>query len=110
MTYLIPALIVFLMELYLLVSWIKHPQKRDRKAKLLCFWGFLLGQLYLLWEVFLVKQTGKPLPGSPEQDMLMLRLALGGTLGGLFTIIGLFYISFGNAGQEKTPAQKNEKK
>lgn len=61
---------------------------------MLCLWGFLLGQAYLLWEVFLVSQTGTPLPGSTEQNMLMLRLALGGTIGGLFTIIGLFYLAF----------------
>lgn len=109
MIYYIPALIVFLIELYLLLSWLKHPQKSERKAKMLCFWGFLLGQIYLLWEVILIKQTGSPLPGSTEQKMLMVRLVLGGALGGLFTIIGLFYVSFASYGRLKTPEQENKK-
>lgn len=109
MMYLLPALIVFLLELYLFVAWLKQPQKAERKAKMLCFWGFLLGQLYLLGELILIKQTGKPLPGSTEQNMLMLRLVLGGAMGGLFTIIGLFYISFASYGQLKPPEQKENK-
>lgn len=108
MIYFIPALIVFLIELYLLVSWLKYPQKTARKAKLICFWGFLSGQIYLLWEVILVKHTGKPVPGSPEQKMLILRLALGATIGGLFTILGLFYVSFAHYGLLKTPEQKDK--
>lgn len=102
MIYFIPAFIVFLIQLYLFVSWLKHPQKRDKKAMMICFWGFLLGQIYLLWEVVLVKQTGKPLPGSVEQKMLMGRLALGGAMGGLFTILGLFYTSFASKNTSKS--------
>ncbi len=94
MIYYIPPTIVFLIQLYLLLSWWRSRKKKDGKEKWLCFWGFLLGQLYLLWEVALVKQTGKPLPGSPQQKMLMVRLLLGASLGGLFTILGLFYLSF----------------
>ena len=96
MIYFIPTIIVFLIQGVFLLSWWNSRKKKDGKEKLYCFLGFLLGQLYLLWEVFLVNQTGKPLPGSPEQNMLMLRLALGGAPGGLFVIMGLFYISFAN--------------
>jgi FtsH-binding integral membrane protein len=108
MVYFIPAFIVFLVELYLFVSWLKQPQKTEKKAMMLCFWGFLLGQIYLLWEVMLVKNTGKPLPGSTEQNMLMVRLFLGAGMGGLFTILGLFYVSFASFGQLKKPEQKNK--
>ena len=108
MIYFIPTLIVFSIQLYLLVSWLKHHPKTDSKAKKLCLWGFLLGQAYLLWEVTLVKQTGKPLPGSAEQNMLMGRLLLGGGIGGVFTILGLFYLSFASFGQLKPPAQEND--
>ncbi|MCA9930427.1 MAG: hypothetical protein KC419_18215 [Anaerolineales bacterium] len=101
MIYFIPTLIVFLIQLYLLLSWLRHRPKTDGKAKKICFWGFLLGQLYLLWEVSLVKQTGKPLPGTMEQKLLMARLLLGGSLGGLFTIVGLFYLSFANFGRHQ---------
>lgn len=108
MIYFIPALIVFLIELYLFVAWLRYPRKSERKAMKICLWGFLLGQLYLLWEVMLVKQTGTPLPGSTEQKMSMLRFVLGGTMGGLFTIIGLFYMSFAHYGQLRTPEPKND--
>lgn len=90
-----PAIAVFLLEIYLLIVWWKSRRRKDGREEILCFWGFLLGQLYILWEVVLVNRTGKPLPGSPEQRMLMGRLLLGGFIGGLFTIIGLFYLSFG---------------
>jgi len=88
-----PALIVFLIEVIILILWIKSRRDKDGKEKWLCFYGFLLGQLYILWEVWNISQTGKPLPGSPEQKMLMGRIVLGTCLGGLFTIIGLFYLS-----------------
>jgi len=71
----------------------------DGKEKIYVLLGFLLGQVYIMWEVLLVKQTGKPLPNSPEQAALMARLLLGGSLGGLFVIIGLFYLSFSAYGQ-----------
>jgi hypothetical protein len=92
LTEFIPATIVFLIEVILLVLWFKSRQDKDVKARWLCFYGFLLGQLYLLWEVWYVGQTGKPLPGSMEQKMLMGRVVLGTSIGGLFTIIGLFYL------------------
>ncbi|MCB8949149.1 MAG: hypothetical protein H6653_14140 [Ardenticatenaceae bacterium] len=49
----------------------------------------------------MVQQTGQPLPDSPEQQMAILRLACGGAPGGLFVIIGLFYISFAAFGVKK---------
>ncbi len=91
---LVLTLLVFVIQSYLLWSWFQSRRRKDGRERKICFWGFLLGELYLLWEVFLVKQTGKPLPGSPEQKMLMLRLVLGASIGGLFTIFGLFYLSF----------------
>ena len=108
MIYFIPTIIVLFIQLYLLVSWWRSRKKGDGKERMICLWGFLVGQIYLLWEVFLVKQTGKPLPDSPEQNMLMLRLLLGGSLGGLFVIFGLFYISFAHYGQLKGLGQKDE--
>ncbi|MEM8639570.1 MAG: hypothetical protein AAGG51_12255 [Cyanobacteria bacterium P01_G01_bin.54] len=105
----IPALSVFLLQLYLLLSWFRSRQKKDGNDQRLCFWGFLLGQLYLLWEVIWIKQTGKPLPGSAAQMALMGRLALGGSLGGVFTILGLFYLSFGNYGLSQDSKQKDKK-
>lgn len=109
MNYFALALIVFLLQSYLLFSWFRSIQKKDGKDKILCFWGFLLGQLYLLWEVMLVKQTGKPLPGSAEQDAFMLRFVLGGTLGGVFTILGLFYLSFSYYGVPENLKRKHKK-
>lgn len=91
---LIPAACIFLIEGVLLVLWFRSRRRQDGKERWLCFWGFLLGQVYLLWEVWQVSQTGQPLPGSVEQKMLMGKLALGTSLGGLFTLIGLFYLSF----------------
>lgn len=91
-----PALLVFALEIYLLFAWWKSRRRKDGREKILCFWGFLLGQLYILWEVALVSRTGQPMPGSPEQGLLMGRLLLSGSIGGLFTIIGLFYLSFGS--------------
>ena len=108
MIYFIPTVIAFLIELFLFISWLKYPQKTERKAMMLCFWGFLLGQIYLLWEVVLVNQTGIPPSGSTEQSRLMIRLALGGFLGGLFTIIGLFYASFAAFGKLKAPEQNSD--
>ncbi|WP_223786545.1 hypothetical protein [Marinicella meishanensis] len=90
----IPAAVIFLLEVVLLVLWFRSRRCQDGQERWLCFWGFLVGQVYLLWEVWQVKQTGKPLPGSAEQQMLMGRLVLGTSLGGLFTIMGLFYLSF----------------
>ncbi len=91
---LIPAAVIFLIEVVLLVLWFRSRRRKDGKERWLCFCGFLLGQVYLLWEVWQVSHTGKPLPGSVEQKMLMGRIVLGTSLGGLFTIIGLFYLSF----------------
>lgn len=91
----LPALLVFLLELFLFFAWFKSRRKKDGKERWLCFWGFLVGELYLLWQVKLVGATGKPLPGSPEQNLLMLRVVLGGFFGGVFTLIGLYYLSFG---------------
>ncbi len=104
MIYFVPTIIVLFIQAYLLVSWWKARKNKAANEGKLIFWGFLVGQLYLLWELLLVKQFGTPSPGSPEQEMLMLRLACGGAPGGLFVILGLFYISFaafgvGNGGQ-----------
>jgi hypothetical protein len=91
---LIPALLIFVIEVILLLQWNKSRKSKDGKEVKICFYGFLLGQLYLLCEVWYVSQTGKPLAGSEDQKMLMGRLVLGTSLGGIFTIIGLFYLSF----------------
>ena len=91
----LPAMIIFLVECVLLVLWFRSRKEHSGRARWYCFWGFLLGQLYLMWEVSYVKQTGQPVPGSAEQKALMGRLILGGFIGGVFTIIGLFYLSFG---------------
>ena len=99
MSYFIPTIIVFVIQSYLFLSWWQSRRKKDGRDKIICFWGFLLGQLYLIWEVLLVEQTGQPLPDSPEQNMLMLRIVLGGFWGGLFTLFGLFYLSFASFGQ-----------
>jgi len=96
MIYFIPTIIVIFIQVYLLLSWWKSRKRMDGKEKMICFLGFLLGQVYLIWEVLLVNQTGKPLPNSPQQKMLMARLALGGAPGGFFVILGLFYLSFAN--------------
>jgi hypothetical protein len=40
--------------------------------------------------------------------MLMLRLMLGGAPGGIFVILGLFYLSFANFGQLKSLNQKDK--
>ncbi|MBX3053407.1 MAG: hypothetical protein KF753_18165 [Caldilineaceae bacterium] len=97
----LPAILVFLFEIYLVFAWLNSHRKNDGREKRLCFWGFLLGQLYLLWEVILIGRTGKPLPGSPAQRLLMGRLLLGGAMGGFFTIVGLFYLSFGSFSPRK---------
>lgn len=101
MIYFVPAISVFLIQVYLFVSWWKSRKRMDGKEKRFILFGFLLGQIFFIWEVLLVEQTGKPLPGSPEQNMLMVRLLLGGSLGGLFVIIGLFYLSLSAYGQSK---------
>lgn len=108
MIYLIPTIIVFLIQFYLLIAWWQSRKKMDGKEKMICFLGFLIGQIYLIWEVVLIKQTGKPLPNSPQQKMLMLRLALGGMLGGLFVVFGLFYASFAYYGQSRNLDQKDK--
>lgn len=101
----IAAIAVFLVQIYLFWAWLKALRSKNGKDKILCLSGFLLGQLYLIWEVFLVKQMGKPLPDSPEQAALMGRLLLGGSMGGIFTILGLFYLSFRTF---KSPKQTNK--
>ncbi len=108
MIYIFPAIIVFLIQVYLLLSWWKSRKKRDGKEKMIVLLGFLLGQIYLIWEVLLVQQTGKPLPNSPEQKMLMTRILLGGSLGGLFVLMGLFYLSFASFGQSKNLDKKGK--
>ena len=108
MIYFIPTAIICLIQIYLLLSWWKSRKKMDGKDKMICFLGFLVGQIYLIWEVMLVGQTGKPLPDSPQQKMLMIRLAFGAALGGLFVIMGLFYLSFANYGQTKNLEQKDK--
>ena len=101
MIYFVPTVIVLIIQTFLLVSWWKARKNKAKNEGKLIFWGFLVGQIYLLWEVFLVQQTGQPLPDSPEQQMAMLRLACGGAPGGLFVIIGLFYLSFAAYGVKK---------
>ena len=101
MIYFVPTIIVLLIQTYLFISWRNGRKNKDGKEGKLIFWGFLVGQIYLIWELLLVKQTGTPLQGSPEQEMLMLRLACGGAPGGLFVIIGLFYLSFAIFGARK---------
>lgn len=107
MIYFAPTIIVLLIQTYLLISWWNARKNKDGKEGKLIFWGFLVGQIYLLWEVLLVQQTGQPLPDSPEQQLLMLRLVCGGAPGGLFVIIGLFYLSFAAYGVNKTDQNNN---
>jgi uncharacterized membrane protein YqaE (UPF0057 family) len=109
MAYFVPAIAVFLVQVCLLLAWFRSLRKKDGQDKTLCLLGFLLGQLYWLWEVALVKQTGKPLPGSPEQAALMGRLLLGGSMGGVFTTLGLFYLSFRSFGFLKKTNKNNKK-
>lgn len=104
----IPTIFVFLLQIYLLVLWWNSRKKKDGREQMICFLGFLVGQLYLIWEVILVRQTGIPTPGSPEQQSLMARLALGGAPGGLFVILGLFYVSSANYGRLKKPDQRDK--
>jgi hypothetical protein len=101
MIYFAPTIIVLFIQAYLLASWWKARKNNEKNEGKLIFWGFLVGQIYLIWEVLLVTQNGTPVPGSPEQGMLMLRLACGGAPGGLFVIIGLFYLSFASFGVRK---------
>ena len=101
MIYFVPTIIVLLIQAYLLISWWKARKDNKKNEGKLIFWGFLVGQIYLLWELLLVKQSGTPLPNSPEQGMLMLTLACGGVAGGLFVIIGLFYLSSAAFGGKK---------
>lgn len=101
MIYFAPTIIVLFIQAYLLIAWWKARKNSGQNEGKLIFWGFLVGQIYLLWELLLVKQTGVPVPDSPEQQMMMLRLACGGAPGGLFVIIGLFYISFAAYGAGK---------
>ena len=101
MIYFVPTIFVLLIQAYLLISWWQARKNKAKNEGKLIFWGFLVGQIYLLWEVFLVQQTGQPLPDSSEQQMAMLRLACGGAPGGLFVIIGLFYLSFAAFGAGK---------
>jgi hypothetical protein len=102
MVYFAPTIIVLLIQAYLLVSWWKARKNKAKNEGKLVFWGFLVGQIYLLWELLVVEQTGTPVPDSPEQQMLMLRLVCGGAPGGMFVIIGLFYLSFAAFGAKKS--------
>ncbi|MAU01559.1 MAG: hypothetical protein CL608_30850 [Anaerolineaceae bacterium] len=101
MIYFVPTIIVLFIQTYLLISWWKARKYKVKNEGELIFWGFLVGQIYLLWEVFLVQQTGQPPPDSLEQQLSILRFACGGAPGGLFVIIGLFYISFAAFGVRK---------
>lgn len=101
MIYFVPTIIVLVIQAYLLIAWWKARKNSEKNEGKLIFWGFLVGQIYLLWELLLVKQIGTPVRGSSEQAMLMLRLACGGAPGGLFVIIGLFYLSFASFGVRK---------
>ncbi len=94
-------MVVLLIQAYLLISWWNARKDSGKNEGKLIFWGFLVGQIYLFWEFLVVKQIGTSLPGSPEQELLMLRLACGGAPGGLFVILGLFYISFAAFGVRK---------
>ncbi len=97
----IPAAFIFIFEIFLLVLWVKSRRNKDGKERRICLYGFLLGQMYILWEVNVVGRSGQPTPGSVEQKMLMARFLLGASLGGLFTIMGLFYLSFGGFPRRK---------
>jgi hypothetical protein len=108
MAYLVLSVVVLLIQIYLFLAWLKALQSKDGKDKILCFVGFLLGQAYILWEMAVVKQTGKPLPGSPEQKALMVRFVLGGGMGGIFTVLGLLYLSFGSFGVLEKTKRKNK--
>ena len=68
MTEYLPAIVVFLLKLYLLFAWLQSRRRQDGRERRLCFWGFLLGQLYLLWEVALVNRKGKPLPRAVKPN------------------------------------------
>lgn len=96
----------FVVQLVLLFRWLKARKNKTGEDLKICVMGFLVGQAYLLVEVLAVKVTGKPVAGSPEQQMLMLRLGLGGFLGGLFTVFGLFYGSFAFFGWLKSRANQ----
>ncbi len=91
----IPATLIFFIELYLLILWFKSRRNKDGKDAKICLYGFLIGQIYIFYETAVVSRTGQPASGSLEQKMLMARFLLGASLGGLFTIMGLFYLSFG---------------
>jgi hypothetical protein len=102
MIYFIPTATVFLIQLAIFIGWLAARKKKAvQKERLYCLAGFLAGQFYLFWETMLVKQTGTPLPNTPQQKLLMLRLLLGGVPAGFFTILGLFYLSAAGYGQLK---------
>lgn len=101
MIHLIPTATFFIQLVILTAWWTARKKKLAKKERLYCLAGFLVGQIYLLWETLLVKQTGTPLPSSPQQKMLMLRLLLGGAPAGFFTILGLFYLSAAGYGRLK---------
>ena len=107
MIYFIPSVIVFLLQVYLLISWWQARKRMDGKEKKFILFGFFLGQIYLIGEVLWVQYTGKPLPNSSEQKFLIGRLLLGGSLGGLFVIMGLFYLSFASYGQSEKLDRKD---
>lgn len=91
----IPAILVFIIEVFLFIRWIRSRRLKDGRDARLCLYGFLLGQAYIIFETTRVSRTGPPADGSAEQRLLMLRFFLGASLGGLFTIIGILYLSFG---------------
>jgi len=88
----IPSALVFLVEVYLLILWFRSRRNRDGKDARICLYGFLAGQIYILWETILVGRVGQAPPGSVEKRMFVARFLLGGFLGGIFTFMGLLYV------------------
>ncbi|MEZ4594509.1 MAG: hypothetical protein R3D55_25695 [Chloroflexota bacterium] len=99
MIYFVPTIIVLFIQTYLLISWWQARKSKAKNEGKLIFWGFLVGQIYLLWELLVAKQIAAYLPDSAGQQMV--RFACGGAPGGLFVIIGLFYISFAAYGVKR---------
>ncbi|MEM8857582.1 MAG: hypothetical protein AAGD96_04635 [Chloroflexota bacterium] len=87
----IPSIIFFLIQLYLLFRWIQSRRSADGKDGWVCLWGFLVGQVFYFYFVYIVSPE-PPAPDSPEQYRQMGQFMLGGFLGGLFTIMGLLYL------------------
>ena len=84
---LILSVLILLIEAYLLFLWFRSRRNQDGRDGRICLYGFLVGQIYILWETILVGNTG-----LVEKRMFMARFVLGGMPGGLFTVMGLFYV------------------